>query len=134
MTGAEPFILACLAAPEDAAPRLILADWLQEHEWDDVRLTVLRHAHGWWEICDGKVEWIFGSQAVFDAFCGRGEIKADGAAYLHFGTVPTNGPKCDKCGECPPNLRYRSKRYYFPPGWRCGPCRVKHPDDGALWK
>lgn len=103
----DPDLLrACLAAPLDAAPRLVLADWLEERGWGDrLLLTALR----------GKGKWLVGDrrEAVWDAddldvlvrevygpavSVVSGGVGEDGPSSLQlgFGKAP-DGTRCHAC-------------------------------------
>ncbi len=57
MTEREAMIRAALSDPDNEAPRLILADWLEEHEEDPPAIDYLRNSEGRWDITPFSVNW-----------------------------------------------------------------------------
>lgn len=61
---------AVLAAPADAAPKLVLADWLEERGADEPTALALRFcvAGGYWPVWQWSRRWIWGVDYRPDGF------------------------------------------------------------------
>jgi uncharacterized protein (TIGR02996 family) len=128
--------VTALAAPHDARPRLILADWLEEAGFDPPVHRALRLAaadHSWWYIdSDGQLFWQFPLTAVLPPavvpISGQGGGPyAAGHAWAEIGFAKIPYPPC--CHRC----RSRGDIVFGPDSatWACVDglaCRPPSPD------
>jgi uncharacterized protein (TIGR02996 family) len=139
---ADPDLLrACLASPHDPAPRLVLADWLEERETDPLVCAALRAA-GWWYVdSESGISWDFPMRALVPEpilFRDDFDNVDDGwTGSLPFAPIP-DPPKCWRCGATADiEIPRRAKRWRCVDSWMCGKGRGSQgkavPEPSRVW-
>jgi uncharacterized protein (TIGR02996 family) len=121
---------ACVAAPADAAPRLILADYLEETgDMTTEQAAALRDGHGNWLIGNRKrAIWAFPDGSPILATFKTGDPRTvcvfpEQRVGIVVGRVPEDvWPSCRRCGR-PSDLRWTEAGDFA--GWVCSACQGK---------